>query len=95
MWRVVGCGGFFLGHATPGMRELLADGQHCAWYDDEERALAQIDRYLADDEARLRIRRAGRAFVAAHHTFDQRVDNLLAGARFVNPLRAVASGASG
>ncbi len=86
MWRIAGCGGFFLGHASPGMRELLADGEHCAWYDDEEHAFAQIDRYLADEAARRRIRAEGRAFVAAHHTFDQRVENLLAGLPFVNPL---------
>jgi spore maturation protein CgeB len=86
MWRVPGCGGFYLGHATPGMREIMLDDEHCAWYDDEEHAVAQIDRYLADDAARRRIRDQGRAFVAAHHTFDRRIENLLAGAPFVNPL---------
>jgi hypothetical protein len=86
MWRVPGCGGFYLGHATPGMRELLVDDEHCAWYDDEEHAFAQIDRYLADDGARRRIRVEGRSFVTAHHTFDQRVRNLLEGSAFVNPL---------
>jgi spore maturation protein CgeB len=93
MWRVPGCGGFFLGHATPGMRELLVDGEHCGWYDDEEHAFAQIDRYLGDDAARRRIRAEGRAFVAAHHTFDRRVENLLGGAPFVNPLTGAPFGA--
>lgn len=95
MWRVVGCGGFFLGHASPGMRELLADGEHCAWYDGEDHAFAQLDRYLADDAARRRIRAEGRAFVAAHHTFDQRIRNLLAGAPFVNPLTGAPFGSAG
>lgn len=86
MWKTLACGGFYLGHATPGMRELLRDGEHCAWYDDEDGAAAAIERYLADDAARERIRREGRAFVLAHHTFDSRVSNLLTGRPFENPL---------
>lgn len=88
MWKVLGCGGFYLGHATPGMRELLADGEHCAWYDDEDHAREQLEHYLEDDAARSRIRRAGRAFVVRNHTFDQRIDNLLSGTPFRNPLGA-------
>jgi spore maturation protein CgeB len=88
MWRVVGCGGFYLGHATPGVRGLLRDGEHCAWYEDEEHASEQVERYLSDDAARERIRREGRAFVLAHHTFDHRVRNLLEGRAFENPLEA-------
>lgn len=86
MWRIVGCSGFYLGHATPGMRDLLRDHEHCAWYDDEEHACAQLERYLSDGEVRKRIRTAGRAFVAAHHTFEQRIENLLTGEPFRNPL---------
>jgi spore maturation protein CgeB len=68
------------------VRGLLRDGEHCAWYEDEEHASEQVERYLSDDDARERIRREGRAFVLAHHTFDHRVRNLLEGREFENPL---------
>ncbi len=86
MWKILACGGVYLGHATPGLRELLRDGEHCAWYDDEDGAAAAIERYLADAAARERARRGGRAFVLAHHTFDHRLANLLTGRPFENPL---------
>ncbi|MBI4408759.1 MAG: glycosyltransferase [Gemmatimonadetes bacterium] len=85
--RVLACGGFYLGHATPGSRELFADGGHCGWYDDEEDASVQIERYLGDDGARADIRAQGRAFVLAHHTFERRLRNLLAGEPWRNPLK--------
>lgn len=87
VFRVIAAGGFYLGLGTPGARALLRDGEHCAFYDDPEHALAQIERYIADDRERERIRAAGRAFVLAHHTLDHRVANLLSGEPFVNPLR--------
>lgn len=86
LWRVIAAGGFYLGPSAPGLREILRDGEHCALYDDEEHALALIERYLADDAERERVRAAGRAFVLAHHTIDHRVHNLLTGAPFQNPL---------
>lgn len=90
LWRTVACGGLFLAPATPGMRELLRDGEHLAWYDGEDHACALLERYLVADEERERIRAAGRAFVGAHHTFDQRIHNLLSGEPFRNPLHAEA-----
>ncbi|HUH12417.1 MAG TPA: glycosyltransferase, partial [Longimicrobiales bacterium] len=88
MWRVVASGGFYLGHATPGARWLLRDGEHCAFYDDEPDALRQIERYLGDDALRRRVREEGGRFVRRHHTFDRRLDNLLTGRGFENPLAA-------
>ena len=86
LWRTIAAGGFYLGPSAPGLREIIRDGEHCALYDDEEHALALIERYVADDAARERIRAAGRAFVLAHHTIAHRVHNLLTGAPFQNPL---------
>ena len=42
--------------------------------------------YLRDGERRDRIRRTGEAFVRRHHTFDERIKNLLGGYEFANPL---------
>lgn len=92
MAKVLAARGFFLGHATAGLRELFVDGEHCAWYDDEDHAVEVIARYLKDDAARERVRRQGHEFLLAHHTFEHRMPNLLTGEPWVNPLtgRAVA-----
>ncbi len=86
MWMVVQAGGFYLGQATPGVTGLLREGDHCAWYKDLEQCLERCSYYLANPATRERIKREGQAFVRENHTFDQRIDNLLSGEAFVNPL---------
>jgi spore maturation protein CgeB len=65
---------------------MLREGDHCAWYKDTDSCLAKIGYYLENSAARERIRREGQVFVREHHTFDQRIHNLLSGEAFVNPL---------
>jgi spore maturation protein CgeB len=79
-------GGFYLAEYTPGVASMLKDGEHCAFYTDAESCVSQVDRYLADATARNEIRASGEAFVRAHHTYDQRIANLLEDREFVNPL---------
>jgi hypothetical protein len=85
-WMVILAGGFYLGQGTPGLTEMLREGDHCAWYTDADSCLAQIDYYLKNSAQRERIRREGQVFVRSNHTFDQRIHNLLSGEAFVNPL---------
>lgn len=85
-WMVIQAGGFYLGQATPGVTELLRGGDHCAWYTDLESCLERCGHYLANPATRERIRRQGQHFVTEHHTFDQRIRNLLSGEEFINPL---------
>ena len=85
-WMAILAGGFFLGHGTPELQHMLREGDHCAWYKDIESCLSQIGYYLENSATRERIRREGRVFVRDHHTFDQRIHNLLSGEEFVNPL---------
>ena len=85
-WMVILAGGFYLGHGTPGLTEMLREGDHCAWYKDIDSCLAKIAYYLTKPDQRERIRREGQVFVREHHTFDQRIHNLLSGEAFVNPL---------
>jgi hypothetical protein len=85
-WMVIQAGGFFLGHETPELKRMLREGDHCAWYKDIETCLAQCAYYLESAAQRERIRREGQVFVRDHHTFDQRIKNLLSGEEFVNPL---------
>ncbi len=87
-WMVMLAGAFYLGQRTPGMDSLLSDGEHCAWYTDAASCIEQCSLYLAHEDKREEVRRAGEAFVRAHHTYDQRIGNLLSGESWVNPLAA-------
>ena len=85
-WLTILAGGFYLGKGSPGVRRLLHDGVHCAFYDDEDSLIERIEYWLARPAERDHVRAAGEAFVRAHHTFDRRIANLLSGQAFVNPL---------
>jgi hypothetical protein len=85
-WMVILAGGFYLGHGTPGLTNLLREGDHCAWYQDVDSCIKKIGYYLENSAARERIRREGQVFVREHHTYDQRIRHLLTGDSYVNPL---------
>lgn len=85
-WMVIQAGGLYLGEATDGITTLLREGDHCAWYRNLEQCLERCGYYLHNSSARERIRREGHHFVSEHHTFDQRIQNLLSGEEFHNPL---------
>jgi len=85
-WMVILGGGFYLGQGTPGLTEMLREGDHCAWYTDVDSCLKKIGYYLENSASRERIRREGQVFVRQHHTYDQRIENLLSGESYVNPL---------
>ena len=84
-WLTILAGGFYLGKGSPGVKQLVRDGEHCAFYDDMDSLLERIGYYLARPDERDAVRRAGEAFVRAHHTFDRRIENLLSGRAFENP----------
>ena len=86
LWMTILAGGFYLGPWGKGLDRMLHDGVHCAWYTDLDDCKRKISDYLARPVERDRIRRQGEAFVRANHTYDQRVQNLLGGREFVNPL---------
>jgi hypothetical protein len=86
IWLTILAGGFYLGPWGKGLDRMLHDGVHCAWYTDVDDCVAKIRDYLARPADRDRIRQQGEAFVRQNHTFDQRIQNLLGGYEFVNPL---------
>lgn len=88
MWKVFGCGGFYLGAYVPGIEHFAADGVHCAWYRSPEEAIAKLRAALADPEARTRIAAAGRAHALEHHSYARRVELLLAGREYPLPAPA-------
>ncbi len=79
MWKVMGCGGFYLGEWVDGLDAFAREGEHCAWYRTPQEAVAQVRRYLVDGEARSRIAEAGRQHALARHTYAHRVALLLGG----------------
>lgn len=85
-WMVMLAGGFYLAERTPGVAAMLRDGEHCAFYDDTVSCLEQCGHYLSVPGEREDIRIAGERFVRAHHTYDQRIHNILENRPFVNPL---------
>jgi len=79
LWRVLGCGGFYLGEMVTGIERLVAPGVHAAWYRTPAEAAELVRHYLGDAGARAQIREAGRAHALAHHTYAHRLTLLLAG----------------
>ena len=77
MWKVLGCGGFYLGRRVDDIESFAKDGVHCAWYRDEANAAELTRHYLSQPEARDRIARAGRAHALSHHTYAHRLGLLL------------------
>jgi glycosyl transferase family 1/uncharacterized protein DUF3880 len=85
MWKILGCGGFYLGRHVEGIESFAAGGQHCAWYRDARDAAELTTHYLAHPEERERIAREGRSHALAHHTYAQRLALLLQGKGYPLP----------
>ena len=87
-WMVMLGGGFYLTERTPGVAAMLKDGEHCAFYDDVESCVAQCGRFLSAPGEREEIRVEGERFVREHHTYDQRIGNILENRAYTNPIAA-------
>jgi hypothetical protein len=87
-WMVMLGGGFYLAERTPGVAAMLVDGVHCGFYDDVNSCIERCGKYLSAAGERENIRVEGERFVRAHHTYDQRISNILENRPFVNPLRS-------
>ena len=85
-WMVMLAGGFYLAQRTPGVAAMLKADEHCGFYDDATSCITQCGRYLGAPGAREEIRIQGERFVRAHHTYDQRIANILENRPFTNPL---------
>jgi hypothetical protein len=86
MVKIMAAGGLCLSQGGTALRTLFRDGEHCAWYADHDEAEAKIEQYLTDDAFRGWVRDSGRDLVHTHHMLDNRVDNLLTGNAYQNPL---------
>jgi hypothetical protein len=85
MWKVLGCGGFYLGRYVPDIESFARDGVHCAWYHDSTEAAELTRHYLTHEHEREQIARAGRAHALGYHTYAHRLALLLAGKGYPLP----------
>jgi hypothetical protein len=82
MWKIFGCGGFYLGPWVDDMDCFAAGGRHCAWYRSPGEAAGLARHYLGLPDERDRIAAAGRAHALRHHTYAHRLQLLLAGREY-------------
>lgn len=78
-FETVGRGGFLVMPWISGLADLLEDGVHCRYFPpgDHREMCRLIDHYLAHPAERDRIRTAGQAHVREHHTYANRMQQLL------------------
>jgi spore maturation protein CgeB len=77
VWKVMGCGGFFLGAASPGIEVLYDEGRHMAAFSSDDEAVEQVRHWLARPDERAAVAASGRAHALAHHTYEHRLRTML------------------
>jgi Glycosyl transferases group 1/DUF based on E. rectale Gene description (DUF3880) len=77
MWKVMGCGGFYLGEWVDGIDAFARGGEHCAWFRSTGDAVELVRHYLANPDQRRAIAAAGRQHTLSKHTYAHRVRLLL------------------
>lgn len=76
-YEVLGCRGFHLTQWTKAIESIFEDGKHLVIARTKEDALEKIKYYLDHPAERMRIAKQGQAFVYKHHTFEQRVRDMV------------------
>ena len=71
------CGAFHLTHYVPRLEDVFRDGEHLAWYHDEDEAIEKIAEWLGRDADRARVAAGGHAEVMQHHQYYHRVARIL------------------
>lgn len=79
MWKVMGCGGFFLGEYVEGIEMFGKEGVECSWYRTAPEAAEKARHWLDAPEERAKVAAAGRAHALAGHTYAHRLQVLLQG----------------
>ncbi len=82
--RCMASGAFHLTRYFAGLEVVFEKGKHLDWFHSTEEAVSKIDYYLRNEGERDRIAASGREEVLRHHTWDQRVTTILAGADLPN-----------
>jgi hypothetical protein len=82
MWKVLGCGGAYVGPYVPGIEQFACDREHCRWFHSIDECVAIIRELLANPAERLAMAARGHAHALALHTYDHRMRMLLAGEEY-------------
>ncbi len=78
LFEACGVGTLQIADDRPGVREWFTVGEHLITYRDPQHLRELVAYYLAHNDERARIAEAGRAHVHAHHTYDHRMERLMA-----------------
>lgn len=76
-YEVLGCRGFHLTQWTKATVSLFEDGKHLVTAGTKEEALDKIRFYLSHPDERCKIALQGQQYVYAHHTYEQRVRDVI------------------
>lgn len=71
------CGAFHLTHYVPQLENIFSDGEHLAWYRDEDEAIEKIAEWLPKADERARVAAGGHAEVMQYHQYYHRVARIL------------------
>lgn len=79
VYETMGRGGFLIMPFIKGLDEQFKDGEHLIFYEfgNFDQLKEKIDYYLANDDAREKIRLAGHEEVKARHTYKHRWEHIL------------------
>jgi hypothetical protein len=76
IYRAMGCGAFVLAQHFPNINKYFNNDVCGAWLD-KKMLLEQVNRYLENDELRIKKANAGAEFVRAKHSWGYRVNQLV------------------
>ena len=77
IWDVLGCGGFLLTNYQAEIPEYFEIGRDLETYESMEELEQKIQYYLTHEEERIEIAINGYEKVAAYHTWEQRITEMI------------------
>lgn len=85
MWKVMGCGGAYVGPWVPGIEMYAQDHDHCRWFQSSEECVAIVLDLLARPDERRAMAARGHAHAMQCHTYDARLALLFDGREMALP----------
>ena len=77
LYRVMAAGGFYLTTHTKDIEKEFVPGVHLDTFKTEEEMIEKVIYYLNNEEARIKIAKAGQELVLAKHQFIHRIDGII------------------
>jgi spore maturation protein CgeB len=77
LYEATGCGALIITDLKKNLGELFRVGEEVVAYRDDEEAVAAVEHYLADPDARERIALAGQRRTLSEHTYERRMQELV------------------